>query len=75
MTQQVAINSNEIVAMWETEKKGDAGWWEYSYDPNGNLTHQIAIEQTEAITPNRTTQYIWDKLISKIRIGVTFSDL
>ena len=35
--------------MYETERKGDAGWWETTYDPNGNLIKQIAKDTSKQI--------------------------
>ena len=54
---QIANDSNQITAMWTTPKKGDAGWWDFIYDPNGNLTTKKALTAKKTIS---TESLIWD---------------
>jgi len=58
-TQKTTIqpDSDQLQSVWETEKKGDAGWYDYQYDENGNRTNKIARNNKKEIW--RLT-YNWD---------------
>ena len=69
---QIANDSNQITAMWTTPKKGDAGWWDFTYDPNGNLTTKKALTAKKPIS-NETL--FWDAQNHLIRHEFTPKNL